>query len=83
MTTRWADEARCREIGSEFFFYPKGGEGVALAKVAKSICSECLVIDHCFEFVMRMEESQNDRHGVWAGLTPKERSRIASRQEVA
>jgi hypothetical protein len=75
MTARegWRDEALCRNVNPDVFFPPPGGT----ATEAKRICSLCSVKDECLEFVMRLESKDSHlQSGVYAGLSPKERSRL-------
>ena len=41
---------------------------------AKKLCGSCLVIRECAAYAIKHED-----HGLWGGLTPPERDRIAGR----
>ncbi|HEV7534577.1 MAG TPA: WhiB family transcriptional regulator, partial [Acidimicrobiia bacterium] len=43
-----------------------------LAEKAKTICSMCAVRKPCLEFALTTRE----KHGVWGGLTERERRRL-------
>jgi WhiB family redox-sensing transcriptional regulator len=52
-------------------FYPPS-EDDGLAEEAKTICSLCAVRRPCLEFALTTRE----KHGVWGGLTERERRRV-------
>jgi WhiB family redox-sensing transcriptional regulator len=69
----WEDRARCKELGVPTrVFYAKRP-----AK-ARSVCAPCPVVEHCREYALIAPET----HGVWGGLTPKERARIRRRRNL-
>lgn len=65
----WQEGALCAEVDSEIFFPEKGKP----ARDAKKVCAGCWVREQCLEWAM----ATNQRHGVWGGLTSKERSILA------
>ena len=67
----WRQAAACRGYEANTF-YPETPEGVA---VAKRICAGCKVREMCLETALRNQE----RHGVWGGLTERERARLVRR----
>ena len=68
LNTLWMQRARCQEIPPNTFF-PSDGLGV---EVAKAICAECTVNDHCLEYAL----GQRIDHGVWGGCSERQRRRI-------
>ena len=64
----WMDEALCTQAPAEMFF-PDDTDH-AMAFKAKRICRECPVKQTCLEFGLHQQ------HGVWGGLTPRERQRL-------
>ena len=68
LDTLWMQRARCQEIPPNTFF-PSDGLGV---EVAKAICAECTVNDHCREYAL----GQRIDHGVWGGCSERQRRRI-------
>ena len=67
---KWRSIGLCR--GSEtMVFYPPSDDD-SLAEEAKTICSMCAVRKPCLEFALRTRE----KHGVWGGLTERERRRV-------
>lgn len=65
MSDDWMDFAACKgEDASVFFCDESDPEQVA---EAKSICDDCPVIEPCLESSLGME------HGIWAGMTSRER----------
>ncbi|MFN8037328.1 MAG: WhiB family transcriptional regulator [Acidimicrobiia bacterium] len=68
----WRQLARCRGVDPEIF-YPITDED---ADEAKEICSICPVRETCLEHALLHRE----KHGVWGGLTERERRRILRRR---
>lgn len=66
----WRDEARCAGTASDAFFSPLKGD-VELVKAM--YCSDCPVRQQCLEWAIEAREA----FGVWGGLTPEERSKVA------
>lgn len=56
---------------STLVFYPPSDDD-SLAEEAKTICSMCTVRKPCLEFALTTRE----KHGVWGGLTERERRRV-------
>lgn len=65
----WRARGNCRGIDPEIF-YPDDDD--ATADAAKAICGGCSVRQACLEFAL----TQREKHGVWGGLTERERRRI-------
>lgn len=61
----WQEEALCAQTGAEFFF-PEPGSSV---RDAKRICALCPIRSACLDFAL----SNDERFGVWGGLSEKER----------
>ncbi|MFB8751192.1 WhiB family transcriptional regulator [Streptomyces parvulus] len=61
----WQKEALCAQTGAEFFF-PEPGSSV---RDAKRICALCPIRPACLDFAL----SNDERFGVWGGLSEKER----------
>ena len=67
---KWRTIGLCK--GSEtMVFYPPSDDD-SLAEEAKTICSMCAVRQRCLEFALNTRE----KHGVWGGLTERERRRV-------
>ena len=64
----WMDSAACRLTMPEVFFPLPG----ASARAAKDICLRCPVATTCLSYALD-HESTWGAHGVWGGLTAKER----------
>lgn len=77
--TVWADDAACREVGVGAFFSELQGKSVVPEyKAAQRICAGCSVRGECLEYAMSIEPFKHDeRYGVWGGLTPHGRERLA------
>lgn len=72
----WQQNALCQRASRDRlrdFFPGKGSRHVA----AKQVCAACPVTNECLEFALASDE----QHGVWGGLNPRERARLA-RQRV-
>jgi WhiB family transcriptional regulator, redox-sensing transcriptional regulator len=62
----WMDRGACRDSDPAVFF-PARGEDTT---TAKAICMTCPVLTTCQRFGM------TQRHGVWGGLSERERRRL-------
>lgn len=69
----WMDGALCAQVGIDPFFPKKGGSSID----AKAICLGCDVKIKCLAFAMNTEEHEVDRHGIFGGLSERERKRLA------
>ena len=66
----WRAKGNCRGIDPGIFYPPDDDDDMADA--AKAICDGCAVRHACLEFAL----NQREKHGVWGGLTERERRRI-------
>lgn len=64
----WMDSAQCVGLPTELFF------DTTYAGHAKSVCGACEVREQCLEYALTQEV-----HGVWGGLTDRERTKLRSR----
>jgi WhiB family transcriptional regulator, redox-sensing transcriptional regulator len=71
----WQDLALCAETDPELFFPEKGGG----SRDAKRICRQCPVRAECLEYALANDE----RVGVWGGLSVSERDRMAKQAASA
>ena len=75
-TLLWQQEAACRgPLGSVFFPPPtteRKREKLAREAKAKQICATCPVMQSCRSYALDIREP----HGVWGGLSEKERQAI-------
>lgn len=67
----WQDEALCAQTDPESFFPEKG----ASTREAKATCMRCSVRLQCLVYALFNDE----RFGVWGGLSERERRRLAKR----
>ncbi|WP_460683272.1 WhiB family transcriptional regulator [Modestobacter lapidis] len=67
----WQESALCAETDPEAFFPEKGGS----TREAKKICTGCEVRAECLEFAL----SNDERFGIWGGLSERERRRLRRR----
>ncbi len=71
-------QARCREVGTEFFFTEENNEtNISVYALGKTICSGCSVRQQCLEWAVRHEA-----HGLWGGMTPRERMLIRKKRNI-
>lgn len=79
MTPDWHDSAACRGHPIGLFFIEDGERRIPfherrqLERPARAICSACPVRSDCLEWAMTVGE----KHGIWGGLNPAERKRLA------
>lgn len=67
----WQERALCRQTDPEAFFPEKGGS----TREAKRVCLSCDVRGECLEYALQNDE----RHGIWGGLSERERRKIKSK----
>lgn len=72
------EQAVCAEVG-EYYFYlddkdERGPDSLRDYNIAKKLCNQCPHKNDCAEWGIN-----NEAHGMWGGLTPKER--YAQRQK--
>ena len=80
---RWQEDAACKEVDPELFFYAdmeRGPMKEEKIKQAKQICATCLVMKECRAFAI---DTRQD-FGVWGGLDEDEiyTLRIKTRREI-
>lgn len=64
----WMDDAQCARVDTELF-YPDHGQN---ATDAKAVCGRCYVREECLTYANAARET----HGVWGGLTERERRNV-------
>jgi WhiB family redox-sensing transcriptional regulator len=69
MNMAWRQQAHCRGADPAIF-YPVSDDDEA--PEAKEICAGCPVREPCLEYALTVRE----KHGVWGGLTERERRRL-------
>lgn len=67
----WATHGICRQTDPENFYPIKGGT----TRPAKAVCYECPVRLQCLEYAL----ANNEKYGVWGGLSEYERSKLKKR----
>ncbi|WP_276529566.1 WhiB family transcriptional regulator [Nanchangia anserum] len=67
----WQDQALCAQTDPEAFFPEKGGS----TREAKQVCQLCRVRDDCLRYALENDE----RFGIWGGLSERERRRLKGR----
>jgi WhiB family redox-sensing transcriptional regulator len=71
VTGEWEDRALCRTVDAEIFF----ATGATQEYRAKVVCKTCPVRAECLAYALRYRVE----HGVWGGLTDRERRRVLNR----
>jgi WhiB family redox-sensing transcriptional regulator len=64
----WQERALCAQTDPEAFFPEKGGS----TREAKRVCLSCDVRVECLEYAL----SNDERFGIWGGLSERERRRV-------
>lgn len=67
----------CTAADPEIFFPPPGGDAAAVTAPAKAVCATCPVAAECLGAAMEDERNGGLRYGIWGGLSPVERHRLA------
>lgn len=71
----WTEQALCAEVDTDLFFPDKG----APTADAKRMCRGCPVRLDCLTYALDNDE----RHGVWGGLSERERRRLNTTRRAA
>lgn len=71
----WMEAGLCGQTSPDDWFPPKGGS----IDRPRAICRQCPVRRQCLAYAMEIEagEAAIHRHGIWGGLTPRQRARLA------
>lgn len=67
----WQTDSLCAQTDPEAFFPEKGGS----TRDAKKICGSCEVRTECLEYAL----SNDERFGIWGGLSERERRKLRKR----
>jgi len=67
----WQADALCAQTDPEAFFPEKGGS----TRDAKKICTTCEVKGECLQYALHNDE----RFGIWGGLSERERRKLRRR----
>jgi WhiB family redox-sensing transcriptional regulator len=81
-SARWWDDAACASADPDLFYpqeFATTEEKREAEKAAKRICRHCQVRGMCLEVAL----NDNERHGVWGGLSARERKRAVESAETA
>lgn len=71
----WMDRAACNAVDPEAFFPHQH----ANANQARAVCAGCPVREQCLDYAL----DTGQRHGVWGGLSERERRRERGRRKRA
>lgn len=74
-TRSWQDYANCMGVDPDLFFPERG----ASVREAKEVCKSCVVREDCLEYAL----SNGETHGIWGGLSERERRRIRRQRAIA
>jgi WhiB family transcriptional regulator, redox-sensing transcriptional regulator len=67
----WQERSLCAQTDPEAFFPEKGGS----TREAKKVCVGCEVRAECLEYALANDE----RFGIWGGLSERERRKLKKR----
>lgn len=76
----WMDDALCAQTDPDAFHPDGPGHGY---RAAAKVCGTCPVREACEQHAARLEGtgSHADRHGMWAGAVPRDRSKRAAHRD--
>lgn len=72
----WLDRALCAEVSIDFWFSRRDDPSFALAR---RVCRMCPVTTECLEYALDNEIP----HGIWGGLGPRSRQKLAKARAAA
>jgi WhiB family redox-sensing transcriptional regulator len=75
----WMEHARCAQVDPDLWHAEGSGHGYT---EAEQICARCPVKRECANHTARLEgaASKRDRHGLWAGQSPRDRLAASEHQ---
>jgi WhiB family redox-sensing transcriptional regulator len=80
----WRQRAACRQADPELFFPTERSGGYTHQVTrARELCAGCQVRQPCLETALHGPQAHNDRHGIFAGTTAKQRSTLRGRPSMA
>lgn len=71
----WVEASLCAQTDPELFYPERGGSALP----AKKVCARCPVRRPCLQWALDTDE----RHGVWGGLTNRQRRHLKLKQAAA
>jgi WhiB family redox-sensing transcriptional regulator len=77
----WRLDAACRDADPELFF-PEQGQ-LPQAAAAKEVCAGCTVRQPCLDAALHGPLARDDRHGIFAGTTARDRVQLRGRPSMA
>lgn len=72
----WREHARCRGEDPAIFHPENEEEDERASDAAREVCFRCPVREICLEHAISVRE----KHGVWGGLSSRERRRLIRRR---
>ena len=75
-TAQWRDYALCRGIDPGIFHPDDEEDDERASDTARAVCFQCPVREACLEHAISVRE----KHGVWGGLSARERRRLIRRR---
>lgn len=78
------EEPACAEVGTNLFFQADADDPTQVGasdreyKYARSVCQGCKHLMECAEWGIK-----NETHGMWGGLSPKDRNTIRSQRRIS
>lgn len=71
--TTWMRQAACRGLDHDLFFPDQYESYSKCRRGAKQVCDSCPVQPECLHYAM---STPVELHGIWGGLSPKERRKL-------
>jgi WhiB family transcriptional regulator, redox-sensing transcriptional regulator len=80
----WRGQAACRDADAELFFPDErsGGHTHQVAR-ARGLCAGCQVRQPCLDLALHGPQAHNDRYGIFAGTTARQRSTLRGRPPMS
>lgn len=74
--SQWREHALCRGVDPAIFHPEDEEEDEHASDAARAVCFACPVREMCLEHAISVRE----KHGVWGGLSARERRRLIRRR---
>lgn len=87
LSTDWQDDAACASAAFGEVWTDPTASGRWESRehsMAKQICQACPVRIQCLQYALHYEQGvgKRMRYGIWGGLSPEERWRLATRHRI-
>lgn len=77
----WMADGLCGQVGGDTWFPEKGGRSGL--NEARKMCAACPVKVECLEYALEHDVASTDAHGMWGGMSAKQRIALKRQREAS